>query len=97
MLFAFSVWLGRSSLISQQKYVADFESNSHKTWVQYLVSKGLTQDQGIRVRKLYWAQLMLAMLQIARTGEFPEDTKVFSEELAHHAMFGALGVKREET
>ncbi|MEE9312364.1 MAG: TetR/AcrR family transcriptional regulator [Planctomycetota bacterium] len=95
MLFAFSVWLGRSSLISQQKYVADFEKTAHKTWVQFLVSKGLTQDQGIGVRKLYWAQLMLATLQIARTGIFPDDVNAFAEEIAQHAMYGALGTKRD--
>ncbi|MCF6228265.1 MAG: TetR/AcrR family transcriptional regulator [Planctomycetes bacterium] len=95
MLFAFSVWLGRSSLISQQKYVQDFENASHQAWIEFLVGKGLTQEQSVGVRKLYWAQLMLVTLDIARTGSFPENIKVFAEELAQHAMYGALGVKRD--
>lgn len=95
MLFAFSVWLGQSSLISQQKYTQDFESNSHKEWVKFLVSKGLEPSKAVAVRKLYWAQLMLAMLQISRNGLFPEDTEAFAKEIADNSLYGALGKKRE--
>ncbi|MDC1141515.1 TetR/AcrR family transcriptional regulator [Planctomycetota bacterium] len=91
ILFAFSVWMGRSSLVSQQQYTHEFESTANKNWVEFLVGGGLTHEQATVARKLYWAQLMFAIVRIAKAGTFPEDSELFGRVLAKNALYGAIG------
>ncbi|MHC4841833.1 MAG: TetR/AcrR family transcriptional regulator [Planctomycetota bacterium] len=96
ILFAFSVWMGRSSLVSQKEFTQEFESTAHRSWVEYFVGTGMKPEQAIAARRLYWSQLLLASLQIAKSGDCPDDVEAFSKQMAHHTLFGVMCEDRDE-